>query len=87
MKRYAIACIGVIQSVAMAQGPQGEWEPWLWFGDSEVDATVAIDLIHVPPNPPLPAKVLALTRPVLNFPHQPSVDAGASQPSRLLRRL
>ena len=74
MKRYAIALIGIVQSVAVAQGPQGEWEQWFWFGNDLLgdDATVAIDLIHVPPNPPLPAKVLALTRPVPNFPTIPT---------------
>ena len=62
MKRYAIALIGIVQSVAVAQGPQGEWEQWFWFGNDLLgdDATVAINLIHVW-NGSTP-KVLALSR-------------------------
>ena len=62
MKRYAIALLGVIQSVAVAQGPQGEWEQWFWFGNDPLgdDATNAVNLIHVW-NGSTP-KVLALTR-------------------------
>ena len=47
MKRYSIALFGLIQFVAVAQGQQGEWEPWFWFGENQGDATVAVNLIHV----------------------------------------
>ena len=58
--RSLIALLALVPTVAVAQ--QGAWEPTFLFGPSLAEATYAVDLIHVPPNPPQPAKVLALTR-------------------------
>ena len=81
MKRYAIALIAIIQSIAVAQEPQGEWEDWFWFGNTQLDATVAINLIHVWNGST--TKVLALTRPVPNFPTIPTSRLWTPAPASL----
>ena len=59
MKRFLVALLALGPTVSLGQ--QGAWEEPFDFGTPETGFTMAVDLIHVPPNPPQPAKVLALS--------------------------